>query len=90
MTPKLPDFSKGQMFSIKCFLSFPLPAAFIFSIDDVDRLLFGTMEQEIKVSGSWFHLGSEVMLGFLMDKLEVKILRFLGEKNSVGVMLSVL
>lgn len=48
------------------------------------------MEREIKVSGPWFQLGSEVMLGFLMENQEVKILRFLAETNSVGLTLSAL
>lgn len=90
MTPKLSDFSKGQMFWIKSFLNFLLPAALLYSTDDVDRLLFGTMEQEIKVLGPWFQLGSEMMLHFLTEKQEVKSLRFPAETNSVGLTLSVL
>lgn len=48
------------------------------------------MERGIKVSGPWLELGSEVMLGFLMENEEFKILRFLAETNSVGLTLSVL
>lgn len=78
------------MFWIKCLVNLLPPAAPIYSIDDVDRLLFGTAEQEMKVLGPWFQLGSEVMLGFLIENQEVKILRFLAETNSVGLTLSVL
>lgn len=44
----------------------------------------------MKVLGPWFQLGSEVMLGFLMENQEVKISRFLAETNSVGLTPSVL
>lgn len=44
----------------------------------------------MRVSGSWFQIGSEVKLRFLMENQEDKVLKLLFERNSVGLILSVL
>lgn len=70
------------------FIIFPLPVAPDHTVDDVDRLVFGAMEQEIReirVSRLLFQFGSEVVLWFLTENQEV--LKLQAETNSVGLTL---